>query len=368
MAKNEGVAKENMAERAIFLDRDNTIIANDGYLGDPAKVRLMPGAATAIAALRRLDYRVIVVSNQSGVARGLFDENAVEAVNQEMCKQLREQAGAHIDASYYCPFHPDAVKPEYKQDHPWRKPQPGMLLQAAEDFALDLRQSWMVGDQPRDVAAGASAGCRTILVRQSENPAPDADPHGTAVTPNFIVKSLADAARVVAREGFNPPREAPPVPLAVPPELPEPVSTATPLPVHPPADAPVASSPAISNDQVAVIEQIVTRLSPNGPNKSVESLRPVLEDILQELRRRNREQQMPEFSLGRMAAAIVQAFVPFFLFMAAWDAIAAAEVKNTPGLWFWFTRTTGQLTALMWLLAAVVFQVFVVALYNNSKK
>ncbi len=367
-----------MAERAIFLDRDNTIIANDGYLGDPAKVRLMPGAATAIAALRRLDYRVIVVSNQSGVARGMFDENAVEAVNQEMCKQLREQAGAHIDASYYCPFHPDAIKPEYKQDHPWRKPQPGMLLQAAEDFSLDLRQSWMVGDQPRDVAAGASAGCRTILVRQMENPAPDADPLGTAVTPNFIVKSLADAARVVAREGFNQLRESPPTPLAAPVEPPEPaaptananadvaVQAPAPLPVHPPAEPPAAAAPPA--EHLATIEQIVSRISPNGPNKAVEGLRPVLEDILQELRRRNREQQIPEFSLGRMTAAIVQAFVPFFLFMAAWDAIAAAEVKNTGALWFWFTRTTGQLTALMWLLAAVVFQVFVMALYYNSKK
>ncbi len=83
-----------MAERAIFLDRDNTIIEDkDGYIGDPAKVRLLPGSATAIASLRRLGYRIIVVSNQAGVARGYFSENDVESVNQEMCRQLREQAG-----------------------------------------------------------------------------------------------------------------------------------------------------------------------------------------------------------------------------------------------------------------------------------
>ncbi len=87
-----------MADKAVFLDRDNTIIANDGYLGDPTKVRLLPGAAAAIASMRRLGYRIIVVSNQSGVAKGLFDEAAVEAVNQEMIRQLREQAGAHVDA------------------------------------------------------------------------------------------------------------------------------------------------------------------------------------------------------------------------------------------------------------------------------
>ena len=83
-----------MPDRAIFLDRDNTIIDNDGYLGDPTKVRLLPGAASAIAALNRLGYRVIVVSNQSGVARGMFSEIDVNAVNEEMVQQLRRQAAA----------------------------------------------------------------------------------------------------------------------------------------------------------------------------------------------------------------------------------------------------------------------------------
>ncbi len=143
-----------MWERAVFLDRDNTIIENDGYLGDPAKVKLLPGAGTALAALRALGYRLIVVSNQSGVARGMFDEAAVEAVNQEMSRQLLEQAGSYVDASYYCPYHPDAPIAEYTQaDHDWRKPKPGMLRQAAADFGVDLAQSWMIGDQGRDVWA-----------------------------------------------------------------------------------------------------------------------------------------------------------------------------------------------------------------------
>src|SRR5437868_1747647 len=98
-----------MPERAVFLDRDDTILDNDGYLGDPAKVKLLPGAASALAALRALGYRLIVVSNQSGVARGMFDEAAVQAVNDEMSRQLREAAGTHVDASYYCPYHPEAV-------------------------------------------------------------------------------------------------------------------------------------------------------------------------------------------------------------------------------------------------------------------
>ena len=97
-----------MQERAVFLDRDNTIIANDGYLGDPAMVKLLPGAGVTLASLRRIGYRIIVVSNQSGVARGLFGPADVEAVNEEMGRQLRRQAGAHIDANYFCPFHPSA--------------------------------------------------------------------------------------------------------------------------------------------------------------------------------------------------------------------------------------------------------------------
>src|SRR3954468_15903044 len=137
-----------MAERAVFLDRDDTIIENAAYLGDPAKVKLLAGAAAALAALRALGYRLIVVSNQSGVARGMFDEAAVEAVNDEMSRQLKQQAGAYIDASYYCPYHPEGVVPAYRADHEWRKPKPGMIKQAAADFGLDLSQSWMIGDMP----------------------------------------------------------------------------------------------------------------------------------------------------------------------------------------------------------------------------
>src|ERR1043165_9972022 len=109
-----------MAARAVFLDRDNTLIENDGYLGDPAKVKLLPGAGSALVALRALGYRIIVVSNQSGVARGMFSEADVEAVNNEVSRQLREKAGAFIDASYYCPYHPEAPLAEFRADHDWR--------------------------------------------------------------------------------------------------------------------------------------------------------------------------------------------------------------------------------------------------------
>src|SRR4051812_50220080 len=119
-----------MPERAVFLDRDDTILDNDGYLGDPTKVKLLPGAASALAALRTLGYRLIVVSNQSGVARGMFDEAAVEAVNDEMSRQLKEQGGAYVHASYYCPDNPEGGVPADRGGHEGRGPTRGWMKKA----------------------------------------------------------------------------------------------------------------------------------------------------------------------------------------------------------------------------------------------
>ena len=153
-----------MTRRAVFFDRDNTLIVNDGYLGDPAGVVLMPGAAAAVAAARAAGLAIVVVSNQSGVARGLFDEAAVRAVDRRMADLLLSaDPRATVDLHLYCPFHPQAVVAEYRQDSPLRKPRPGMLLLAAERLGLDLKDSWLVGDARRDVAAGRAAGCRTVL-------------------------------------------------------------------------------------------------------------------------------------------------------------------------------------------------------------
>ena len=203
-------------ERAVFLDRDDTIIDNDGYLGDPSKVKLLPSAATALTAIRALGYRLIVVSNQSGVARGMFSEDSVKAVNDEMSRQLKEKAGAYIDASYYCPFHPEAKVAEYRADHQWRKPKPGMILQAAADFGLELSQCWMIGDMARDITAAASAGCTHGTAQGSRSPQKGRGGGITSdetfpIAPNFIVKTLnADAARIIVREGPNPPPPPPP--------------------------------------------------------------------------------------------------------------------------------------------------------------
>ena len=347
-----------MSERAVFLDRDNTIIANDGYLGDPTGVKLLPGAAAAIASLRRLGFRIIVVSNQSGVARGMFDEAAVESVNQEMIRQLKEQAGAHVDASYYCPYHPDATVPEYKLDHEWRKPKPGMLKAAREDFNLDLAQCWMIGDQPRDVAAGASAGCRTILLSDPEKQMEGND-NVPAITPNFIVRSLADAARIIVREGNSANRDPAPVPL-----LPADVAAVA-------EDAAARPDPSVGGNLPADTEALAAAVAAKLTYHPPETIKPVLEDIFQQLRSAHRKSDIAEFSLSLLLATIIQAFAVLCLVLGAWDALAAIHsVATARNPYWWNYRIMHQLTALEWMAAGLILQVMVVALllrYRNKQ-
>jgi D,D-heptose 1,7-bisphosphate phosphatase len=186
---------------AIFLDRDNTLIDNDGDLGDPAKVKLRAGVPEGLRKLRSAGYNLIVVTNQGGVARGDFTEADVDAVHQriaELVDQAVDERGL-IDRFYYCPYHPEGTLTEYQREHPWRKPQPGMLLQAARDLELDLQGSWMIGDQQRDIAAGRSAGCRTVLLTQDAGLAEQVKPTTTRSKPESAaasgtVRSPASAA------------------------------------------------------------------------------------------------------------------------------------------------------------------------------
>lgn len=197
---------------AVFLDRDNTIIHNDGDLGDPAQVRLIQGAASAIASIKGLGFRVIVVTNQGGVARGKYGEADVDAVNNRINEIIKNVSGVGIDRFYYCPFHPQGTVEKYRREHPWRKPQPGMLLQAAQDADLDLGQCWMVGDQQRDSDAGAAAGVRTILLTPDaeelsplklEQIAKDHERRlreGGMSSPLFTARNLVEAVRIIAQQ------------------------------------------------------------------------------------------------------------------------------------------------------------------------
>lgn len=148
--------------RAAFLDRDGTLIEDPGYLGDAARVALLPGAAEAVARLRRAGFAVVVVSNQSGVARGLFDEAAVHAVNRRMAELLlAADPEARIDAFYFCPHLPPELPGGAACD--CRKPLPGLILRAARELDLDLGASVGIGDRARDAEAALAAGCAAAL-------------------------------------------------------------------------------------------------------------------------------------------------------------------------------------------------------------
>ena len=194
MSESRGAAGAARAavRRAVFLDRDGTVILNDGDLGDPDLVELLPGAAEAMRRLRESGYALVVVTNQGGVARGRYDETAVHATHARLEEILRRETGLPrvVDAFYFCPFHPEGTVERYRREHPWRKPAPGMLLEAAREHALDLATSWMVGDQERDAQAGAAAGCRSILIG-----APSA-----ASQADFFARDLREAARRITTE------------------------------------------------------------------------------------------------------------------------------------------------------------------------
>ncbi len=192
---------------AVFIDRDNTIIHNDGDLGDPAKVNLIQGAASAIASLRGLGYLIVVVTNQGGVARGKYGVGDVEKVHERLNELIDENAGARVDRFYYCPYHPKGSVERYRREHPWRKPQPGMILQAAKDLDLDLSQSWMIGDQLRDVEAGHAGGVRTVLLKADAELMPplkvgqlSGEGDSQQVQPDFTVSNLIEATRIIAQQ------------------------------------------------------------------------------------------------------------------------------------------------------------------------
>lgn len=143
---------------AVFLDRDGVLIEDSGYPHREDQLIMMPGAAEAVRRLNTMGYVVIVVTNQSGVGRGLFSEDQMHAFNALIVRRLAAK-GARIQAVYACPFHNEARDPAYfHPDHPDRKPNPGMILKAAADHGIDLKRAFMIGDQPSDIEAARRAG------------------------------------------------------------------------------------------------------------------------------------------------------------------------------------------------------------------
>ena len=153
-----------MSRTGVFLDRDDTLIRDRIYLSDPDGIEILPGVPQALRVLNERGIPVIVATNQSGIARGFLDEELLAAIHVRLLDLLLRQ-GARIDAIYHCPHHPEGTVNEYTRTCSCRKPQPGMLLEAARDFCLDLSKCYMIGDKPEDIETIHRVGGTGILVR-----------------------------------------------------------------------------------------------------------------------------------------------------------------------------------------------------------
>jgi len=195
-----------MPRNAIFLDRDGVINpyvynAEFGTVDSPSspdEFTLEPGAGEAIAEFNRLGLLVVVVSNQPGIAKGKFTPALLERMTDKMRASIAARGGK-LDAVYYCLHHPDAVFPAYKTSCECRKPSPGMLLEAAREWDIDLKNSYMIGDGVTDIEAGHAAGARSVFIGQSKPYVFEAfEKH--QIRPDYMAPDLAGAAAIIEEQ------------------------------------------------------------------------------------------------------------------------------------------------------------------------
>ncbi len=186
--------------RAVFLDRDGVICREEGYMSDPRTLQLLPGADDAIRFFNECGITTVVVTNQSGVARGFFTEESIGIINSSM-KELLRGRGAHLDGIYYCPHHPEGIIATYRKVCDCRKPATGLLRRAANDFNIDLSRSYLVGDKLSDMECARRAGSKGILVLTGYGAAEYRRIDGTpGMNPAFVASDLLEAARWVIND------------------------------------------------------------------------------------------------------------------------------------------------------------------------
>jgi len=183
-----------MTNKAVFLDRDGTLNFDPGYLGNPKNLKLFPDSGNVLAVLKnKHQFKLIVISNQSGIARGIITEEEVISVNKELNKKLLE-FNVQIDAFYYCPFHPDFSS---KEECLCRKPSPKMIFDAARDFNINLSNSYFIGDSASDIKAGKSADLITILVKTGYGAESISILQKENNFPSFVAENLTEACKFI---------------------------------------------------------------------------------------------------------------------------------------------------------------------------
>lgn len=189
-----------MFRKAVFLDRDGTLNEDPGYLGDADGVNLLPGVIEALQKLKNeYNFLLIVVSNQSGIARGIITEDQVKAVNKKIFDLLFEN-NVIIDAFYYCHAHPDFSS---KEECECRKPSPKMIFDAAKEFNIDLKKSYIIGDSVADIESGINAGLKTILVKTGQGVDSISMLQKLNKFPSFVSNNLIDASNFIVNDSHG---------------------------------------------------------------------------------------------------------------------------------------------------------------------
>ncbi|HQI41583.1 MAG: hypothetical protein B6D44_01855 [Ignavibacteriales bacterium UTCHB2] len=186
-----------MVNKAVFLDRDGTINFDTGYIGDAEKVELLPGVGKSLAELKNIyHFKLIVISNQSGIARGLITKEQVEQVNNVINAKLKE-FNVQIDAFFYCPHHPDFNNEELCK---CRKPEIGMINEAVNKFNIDLSKSYLIGDSEVDILAAKNAGLKSILVRTGKGDTSLSILQNDNNFPSFVAENFSKAAKHIIKD------------------------------------------------------------------------------------------------------------------------------------------------------------------------
>jgi D,D-heptose 1,7-bisphosphate phosphatase len=364
-----------MSDKAIFLDRDDTLIEDPGYINSPEQVKLLDGVAEALIELKALGYKLVIVTNQSAVARGIVTEKVLGEIHNRL-EQLLAEKKSFLDRIYYCPYHPDGAVKKYRKESDFRKPNPGMLLKAAEEMGLDLGQSWCVGNSISDMEAGLRAGCKTILIdlpshqQQLEpgQPRPNYKAVNIKEVVNIIKKHHRSSAEVEVQTHPAPMVQTEPVRQATEqiPEAVEPASQSTeqiPEAVEPalqsteqipeavePASQTAEQTPelvepvsqteeqqlqsALEEPQTQSTEEDIagdrTEPSTNFTNSfEVEKISAGLNKILKHLQTMQRTDMFGEFSIMRLMAGIIQILVLFCLLMTIWFLMSPNRQDNS---------------------------------------
>jgi len=371
-----------MSQKAIFLDRDDTVIEDPGYIKDPEQVKLLPGAAEALIQLKRMGYLIIVVTNQSAIARGYITEKQLEKIHQRLRNLLTEQDAA-IDGIYYCPYHPKGIVKDFSMESDLRKPNAGMLFKAADELNIDLSQSWMIGDQYRDIKAGITAGCHTILVDvpgktrelSTDGPQPDRKAVNLREAVNIIrmyefhqkAKSVRKSIAASQPTEVTDEKKMPPSSVEAKEEKPV-VSVETQKPAVPPMIEIKPEPVKSESSQRPVVQQEVPKPTPvklhttkavpkhedeGLPEDPAEKTHHLLHEILQKVTADNRNEFYDDFSIHKLLAGMAQVLALGCLVFS---------------LGFWLSPKVGDSSVLIMIGYAIALQLLVVSLLMMHRR